>query len=54
MKALAKKNGLLISGGSDFHGNAKPNLEIGTGYGSLYIPKEVLDDLIQRKQELFP
>lgn len=51
---LAKENGLLISGGSDFHGKAKPGLELGTGYGRLHVPQEVLDNLIAKKNELFP
>ncbi len=50
---LAKENGLLISGGSDFHGKAKPGLELGTGYGRLHVPQEVLDNLIAKKNELF-
>ena len=53
MRALADKNNLLISGGSDFHGNAKPGLELGTGYGKLYVPVEVLKALKARKEELF-
>ncbi len=51
---LAKENDLLISGGSDFHGKAKPGLELGTGYGKLHVPQEVLDNLITKKNELFP
>jgi len=43
MKKLAEENGLLISGGSDFHGTTKPNLNLGTGYGKLYIPYSVLE-----------
>lgn len=53
LKALAAKNGLLISGGSDFHGAAKPGLELGTGYGSLYVPQEVLSTLTARRNEMF-
>lgn len=53
MCELAKRNGLLISGGSDFHGNAKPGLEIGTGYGKLYVPEEILSNLEKRRIELF-
>ncbi|MBR2402375.1 MAG: PHP domain-containing protein [Lachnospiraceae bacterium] len=45
MKQFAKENGLLISGGSDFHGTTKPKLELGTGYGKLYIPYEVLAEI---------
>lgn len=45
MKALAKRYGLLESGGSDFHGDNKPGLDLGTGYGRLYIHEEVLDKM---------
>ena len=45
MKQLAKQNGLLISGGSDFHGSTKPKLELATGYGKLYIPYSVLETI---------
>lgn len=40
----AKKNNLFISGGSDFHGDKKPNNEIGIGSGSLNIPKEYIEN----------
>jgi len=50
---LAKDNGLLISGGSDFHGKAKPGLELGTGYGRLHVPYEILEQLKEKKKELF-
>ena len=39
----AKKNNLFISGGSDFHGDKKPNNDIGIGSGSLNIPKEYIE-----------
>ena len=42
VKRPAKENGLLISGGSDFHGTNKPTIQIGTGRGHLYIPYSVL------------
>ena len=47
MRALAKSYHLLISGGSDFHGTNKPGLDLGTGYGSLYVPYCVLQDIKQ-------
>jgi len=44
--ALALKYGMAVSGGSDFHGNAKPHIRLGTGYnGNLHIPREVLTRL---------
>ncbi len=45
MKQFAEKNGLLISGGSDFHGSTKPNLNLAIGYGKLHIPYSVLENI---------
>ncbi len=45
MKRTAKENGLLISGGSDFHGSNKPRIKLAAGYGHLYIPYSVLENL---------
>lgn len=42
----ARKNNLFISGGSDFHGDKKPNNEIGRGSGSLEIPKEYIEEWV--------
>ncbi|HPF29773.1 MAG TPA: PHP domain-containing protein [Lachnospiraceae bacterium] len=49
MKRLAARHSLCISGGSDFHGNAKPGLDLATGYGKLFIPEEILTHLMERK-----
>ena len=49
MKHLAKKFNLSISGGSDFHGDNKPGLDLGTGYGRLWVPETVLTDLRSRR-----
>ena len=40
----ARKNNLFISGGSDFHGDKKPNNDIGVGSGSLKISKEYIEE----------
>ncbi len=50
MRALAAKYDLLVSGGSDFHGGNKPGLELGTGYGKLFVPYEILDNIKKRRQ----
>lgn len=42
MQRLADKYDLLASGGSDFHGENKPGLDLGCGYGRLYVPEEAL------------
>lgn len=49
MKKLAEEFGLLISGGSDFHGENKPYIHLGTGKGNLRIPESILED-IKRKR----
>ena len=41
----AKRLGLKISGGTDFHGAMKPAISLGTGFGNLKIPKEILNKL---------
>lgn len=44
-QAIAKEFGLIISGGTDFHGEMKPHISIGTGLGNLKIPYSVLDGI---------
>lgn len=44
--AIARQYNLAVSGGSDFHGEVKPRISLGTGFnGNLNIPKSVLDGL---------
>ncbi len=44
--AIAKKYDLAVTGGSDFHGDAKPDVVLGTGRnGNLDIPRSVLEAL---------
>lgn len=45
---IAKKNNLLVTGGSDCHGNAKAEVQI----GSVKIPYELVEKLKERKQKL--
>ncbi len=43
---IARKYNLLVTGGSDFHGDVKPQISLGTGHsGNLNIPMAVLNDL---------
>ncbi len=42
---LADQFGLLVTGGSDYHGANKPGLEMGTGYGQLFVPEQCLTAL---------
>ncbi|MBQ7387070.1 MAG: PHP domain-containing protein [Clostridia bacterium] len=38
VRALARKYSLIESGGSDFHGEKRPSVSLGTGLGNLRIP----------------
>ena len=51
MRKFASKYNLLISGGSDFHGIIKPKLDLAVGYGKLFIPESILDN-IKRKHQM--
>jgi predicted metal-dependent phosphoesterase TrpH len=42
---LARRFGLIPSGGSDYHGTYKPGLKLGSGYGDLVVPASLLDEL---------
>ena len=42
---LAEKYGLPVTGGSDFHGEVKPGVKLGTGCGNLQIPPDLLERL---------
>ncbi len=46
--ALARRFGLAVSGGSDFHGAARPDVELGRGRGTLRVDITVLDALRAR------
>ena len=50
IRGLASKYDLQISGGSDFHGANKPKIDLGTGWGKLYVPDEVLENLRPEKK----
>jgi 3',5'-nucleoside bisphosphate phosphatase len=45
---LARRFGLLPSGGSDYHGVYKPGLSIGSGYGDLVVPADIMESLRDR------
>ena len=45
-KELAKRHDFKITGGSDFHGSVKPDIDMGTGCGNLMIPEEILKNIM--------
>ncbi len=44
-QAMAKRLGMLISGGTDFHAAMKPHISIGVGLGTMNIPYSVLETI---------
>ncbi|MGI6071945.1 MAG: PHP domain-containing protein [Lachnospiraceae bacterium] len=44
-RELAKRAGMLITGGSDYHGIFKPDISLGTGRGNLMIPASLLKNI---------
>ncbi len=42
---IAIKHNIIPTGGSDFHGSYKPDIEIGEGKGNLVVPYDVLERL---------
>lgn len=47
---LAQEHGLKVTGGSDFHGSFKPDIEAGSGRGNLRIPYSLLSALRQAQR----
>lgn len=43
--AVAEEFGLKQSGGSDFHGEAKPDIDLGVGRGNLRVPYQFYEDM---------
>lgn len=50
VRGLAKRKGLIITGGSDFHGKPKPAISIGVGRGNLKIPYTILESLREEQK----
>jgi len=49
--SLAEKHDLIITGGSDFHGEMKEKIQMGSGGGDLVIPYNILDNLIKYRNK---
>lgn len=47
---MADRLGLLVSGGSDFHGTVKPKIALGKGKGSLAIPYELVEKMKEQRR----
>jgi predicted metal-dependent phosphoesterase TrpH len=51
---LAKEQKMLVTGGSDFHGKAKPHVLLGRGFNNLAIPYHYLEEIKKRCARQLP
>src|SRR5262249_32111474 len=49
---MALRNGLLVTGGSDYHGTYKPDINIVVGKGDLDVPYSLMEGIKARVAEL--
>ena len=49
---LAQRLDLLVTGGSDFHGMTKPDIEVGYGRGDLKVSPRLLEPLKEAAAQL--
>jgi predicted metal-dependent phosphoesterase TrpH len=50
---MARKYGLLMTGGTDFHGSITPKIKMGSGKGDLFVPYTLYEDLINENKRSF-
>ncbi len=50
LRSMALTKGLLVSGGSDFHGVVKPDIAIGVGRGNLKVPEKLLNIILTARE----
>jgi hypothetical protein len=46
-ESLAKRYGLFMTGGTDFHGDLTPGIKLGTGRGDLLVPYGLYEALVR-------
>ena len=52
-RKLAEKFGLLMTGGTDFHGSITPKIKMGFGTGDLFVPYTLYEDLVNENRRSF-
>jgi 3',5'-nucleoside bisphosphate phosphatase len=51
IKDLAAEFDIALAGGSDYHGSHHPDIFLGTGYGELCVPADILPELLRRAEQ---
>ena len=49
--AAAERHGLLLTGGSDYHGDAKPDVRLGVCRGGMRVPVRILERLEEHRRQ---
>lgn len=44
---IARHHGLVMTGGTDFHGSLKPDIKMGTGRGDFFVPYALYEKLLE-------
>ena len=44
---LAQRYGLLKTGGTDFHGSLKPDIQMGSGRGDFFVPYDIFEKIVR-------
>ena len=52
-KALAEKHGLILTGGTDYHGIDKESLDVGVGRGEMKLPYSIVEALKAVRNQSF-
>lgn len=53
LREMIRPYHLLPTGGSDYHGSNKPDVQLGCGYGGMTISHSLLDDLKQAHHQIY-
>lgn len=51
LSGIARKYDLVITGGTDFHGKLKPDIQLGSGSGDFFVPYSVYENLLRYQQK---
>jgi predicted metal-dependent phosphoesterase TrpH len=52
LRTIAKKHGIIFTGGSDFHGKLKPDIQLGQGPDGVPVSEECYTGLIDRLEQI--
>lgn len=49
---IARDQGLAETGGTDFHGESKPDIRMGSGFGNIHVPRQMLSRLAEERDRI--